>query len=55
MMLTMIVDIRDKFKDYMREYSPKSRQFYGYLTSVVVRRNGPHLRLLLLSDTLTGY
>lgn len=30
-------DIRDKFRDYMKEYSPIERPFYGYLTSVVVR------------------
>jgi guanine nucleotide-binding protein alpha-1 subunit len=29
-------DLRDKFKDYMNEYSPERRPFYGYLTSVVV-------------------
>ncbi|KAI0342360.1 G-protein alpha subunit [Trametopsis cervina] len=27
--------LRDKFKDYMNEYSPEPRPFYGYLTSVV--------------------
>ena len=32
------LDIREKFRDYMQEYSPVERPFYGYLTSVVVRR-----------------
>lgn len=31
------IDLRDKFRDYMNEYSPERRPFYGYLTSVVVR------------------
>ena len=33
-----MADIREKFRDYMQEYSPVERPFYGYLTSVVVRR-----------------
>ena len=35
--LTVGADIRDKFRDYMTEYSPVERAFYAYLTSVVVR------------------
>ncbi|KIP09968.1 hypothetical protein PHLGIDRAFT_125945 [Phlebiopsis gigantea 11061_1 CR5-6] len=30
--------IKEKFKEYMREYSPKARQFYGFFTSAIDTR-----------------
>ncbi|KAI0088277.1 guanine nucleotide binding protein, alpha subunit [Irpex rosettiformis] len=47
--------LREKFRDYMNEYSPERRPFYGYLTSVVDTKATAATLTSIQDGILQGY